>query len=181
MKDNKKIAVVIPCFKVSKHIEEVVTTIPAFVDHIIVVDDTCPEGSGKLVESFALDQVTVVYHSQNQGVGGAVVSGFKKSLELQCDIAIKMDGDGQMNPDHIEALIAPLLKGYADYTKGNRFRDFQALKSMPNTRLFGNSVLSFIIKSTSGYWHLMDPSNGFCAISSSALQCIHLDKQSLKE
>jgi len=176
MKVNKQLAVVIPCYKVAKQIEEVIAGIPDFIDYIIVVDDACPESSGKLVEGFQFERVQVVYHQKNQGVGGAVASGFKKALELQCDIAIKMDGDGQMNPNHIEALVEPLLQGCADYTKGNRFQDFQALKSMPRTRLFGNSVLSFIIKSASGYWDLMDPSNGFCAITAQALKRINLDK-----
>ncbi|UOY05338.1 glycosyltransferase family 2 protein [Muricauda sp. SCSIO 64092] len=176
MKENKKIAVVIPCYKVSRHITEVLVAVPEWIDHIIVVDDACPEGSGNMVKGLCLDKVSVICHQNNKGVGGAVLSGFRKAIEFRCDIVVKLDGDGQMCPGHIGKLIQPLLDNAADYTKGNRFHDFKALKCMPKIRLFGNSVLSFIIKAASGYWNIMDPTNGFLAISSKTLQDLNLDK-----
>lgn len=176
MKLNKKITVVIPCYKVSKQIKGVIQAIPEFVDNIIVIDDACPENSGALVKEMDIDIVQVIFHKKNKGVGGAVISGFKKALELQSDIIIKLDGDGQMNPNDIEKLIQPLLYDSADYVKGNRFNDFKSLKSMPKIRLFGNSFLSFTIKLASGYWNIMDPTNGFCAISQYSLCKLNLDK-----
>ena len=176
MKLNKEITVVIPCYKVSKQIEDVIHSIPEFIDNIIVIDDACPENSGLIVNNLHQDRVQVIFHKKNKGVGGAVISGFKKALELHSDIIIKLDGDGQMNPNDIEKLIQPLLYDFADYTKGNRFNDFKALKSMPKIRLFGNSILSFAIKSASGYWNIMDPTNGFCAISYHSLCKLNLDK-----
>lgn len=176
MRSNKKIAVVIPCYKVSKHIRDVICSIPEFVDHIFVVDDACPENSGLIANDLCQDRVNVVFHKENEGVGGAVISGLKSALELHIDIVVKLDGDGQMNPNNISKLIQPLLDYNADYTKGNRFHDFTALKSMPKTRLFGNSVLSFAIKATSGYWNIMDPTNGFFAISYDSLCELNLDK-----
>lgn len=176
MKSNRKIAVVIPCYKVSNHIREVLYSLPEFIDDIIVVDDDCPENSGNIAESLGLDKMHILYHDKNQGVGGAVISGFKKALELNSDIVVKLDGDGQMDAGKIEKLIQPLIDNTADYTKGNRFYDFEALRSMPKTRLFGNSLLSFAIKAASGYWNIMDPTNGFCAISSQTLQALNLDK-----
>ncbi len=176
MKLNKIITVVIPCYKVSKQIRDVIHSIPEFVDNIIVVDDACPENSGTLVEGMNIGIVQVLFHKKNKGVGGAVISGYKKALELQSDIIIKLDGDGQMNPNEIIKLITPLLYDRADYAKGNRFNDFKALKTMPKIRLFGNSFLSFTIKLASGYWDIMDPTNGFCAISKESLCKLNLNK-----
>lgn len=176
MKNDLTIAVVIPCYKVSKHIKQVISTIPDWVDHIITIDDACPENTALLIESMNLPRLTVMVHPENRGVGAAVISGYQEALNLNCDIIVKMDGDGQMDGHYIETLINPLLEGKAQYTKGNRFHDFSKLRNMPKMRLFGNSVLSFIIKFTSGYWQLMDPTNGFTAIHQSALRVLNLQK-----
>jgi glycosyltransferase involved in cell wall biosynthesis len=170
------IAVVIPAYRVADHILDVLSSIPEIVDHIIVVDDACPEGSGRKAESVKRKGLVVVYHEQNKGVGGAVVTGYKKALKLGCEIVIKMDGDGQMDPSYIERLADPLVRDDADYAKGNRFRDFTALKSMPQGRLFGNSALSFLVKIASGYWDIMDPTNGYTAIHKRVLAELNLDK-----
>ncbi|WP_295831717.1 glycosyltransferase family 2 protein [uncultured Winogradskyella sp.] len=176
MKENKIIAVVIPCFRVSKHIKTVIASVPDFIDHIILVDDACPEQSGKIGSKTSHSKLSVIFHDVNQGVGGAVISGFKKAIDLNCDVIVKLDGDGQMDSSKITNLIAPILEEEADYTKGNRFHDFKALKLMPRTRLFGNSVLSFATKLASGYWNVMDPTNGFCAISKFTLLQLNLNK-----
>ncbi len=178
MTHSEKIAVVIPAYKVIGQIREVILSIPESIDYIIVVDDNCPHRSGKEAEKLNREDVIVIYHEQNQGVGGAVISGYRKALELGCDIAIKMDGDGQMNPHYIGDLIGPLLQNEADYTKGNRFRDFRALRSMPKVRLFGNSGLSFLVKLASGYWNIIDPTNGYTAIHRRALEKLNLGKLS---
>ena len=176
MKNDSRIAVVIPCYRVSDAIEQVIVILPEMVDHIIVVDDACPDGSGKVAESLGHEKVCVIYHENNQGVGGAVISGYKKALELGCDIVIKVDGDGQMDPCYIPALIEPLIKNEADYTKGNRFYDFQALRNMPKIRLFGNNILSFMEKLFSGYWSVMDPTNGYTAIHRRILEKLNFHK-----
>lgn len=173
-----KIAVVIPAYKVVDSIKDVILSIPENVDHIIVVDDNCPFFSGKEAEKLKKDKISILYHTRNTGVGGAVVTGFKKAMELGCDIFVKIDGDGQMDAKHIDCLITPIIKGEADYTKGNRFMDFKALKSMPKIRLFGNSILSFLLKVVSGYWNIMDPTNGYTAIREKTLEKIVLDKLS---
>jgi glycosyltransferase involved in cell wall biosynthesis len=176
MADNMKIAVVIPAFKVVNTIKEVVSTIPEFIDYIIVVDDKCPLGSGKEAEKLSRKNLVSIYHDSNQGVGGALVTGYRKALELGCDIIIKMDSDGQMDPGYINNLIEPLRNNEADYTKGNRFQNFNALKIMPKTRLFGNSALSFLVKMTSGYWNIIDPTNGYTAIHRGVLDKLELQK-----
>ncbi len=176
MKSNKKIAVIIPCYKVSKQIKGVLLSIPEFIDDIIVIDDACPENSGNTAKELNQDKTHVIYHEKNEGVGGAVISGFKKAIELNSDIVVKMDGDNQMDSNNIAKLVLPLINNRADYTKGNRFNDFKALAGMPKIRLFGNGVLSFAIKAASGYWNVMDPTNGFCAISSQSLQNLNFHK-----
>lgn len=172
------ISVVIPAYKVKKYIQEVITTLPDLVTNIIVIDDKCPQNSGEYVLSLHIEKVTVLFHEKNQGVGGSVLSGYKKALELGSDIVVKVDGDGQMDPSLMKQLIQPISDGLADYTKGNRFKDFKALKSMPKIRLFGNSVLSFLVKMASGYWNVMDPTNGYTAIHKRALEGINFDKLS---
>lgn len=176
IEDKYKVAVVIPCYKVSGHISTVILSLPEFIDHIIVVDDACPESSGKIAQAIENDKITVITHEQNQGVGGAVISGYKKAIELNCDFAVKVDGDGQMDPSYIGSLVKPLALGKADFSKGNRFRDFQALKAMPALRLIGNNALSFLEKGYSGYWDIMDPTNGFTAITVSMLKKLNLSK-----
>lgn len=172
---EQKVAVVIPSYKVAKHIRDVIDSVPAMADIIIVIDDKCPQESGKVAQETKHPKLTVLFHDENQGVGGAVVSGYKKALELGMDICIKIDGDGQMDPAYIPKLIEALINDQADYTKGNRFKDFVALKSMPKIRLFGNSVLSFLVKVASGYWNIMDPTNGYTAIHRRALEELDLD------
>jgi glycosyltransferase involved in cell wall biosynthesis len=167
------IAVVIPSYKVKNFLKDVVLGLPDYINDIIVVDDKCPEESYKVAEG--LDKVHVVRHEVNQGVGGALVSGYKKALELEADIVVKVDGDGQMDPKYLIPLLEPLMGNIADYTKGNRFRDTEALKAMPSVRLFGNSMLSFLVKSASGYWSIMDPTNGYTAIYRTALEQLPLD------
>lgn len=171
-----KVAVIIPAYKVVEHIKDIILSIPETVNHIIVVDDKCPCSSGKEAEKLNRKNVIVIYHEQNQGVGEAVISGYKKALELGCEIVVKMDGDGQMNPKYMNTLIKPLIKNEADYTKGNRFKHFRSLKSMPKIRLFGNSALSFLVKASSGYWNIIDPTNGYTAIHRRVLEKLNLEK-----
>ncbi len=173
---KKIIGVVIPSYRVKDHIAEVVKSIPRFVDHIFVIDDACPEHSGR--DSFLAKnkKVQVIFHNENTGVGGAVQSGYRAALESGCDIIVKVDGDGQMDTSFMESLITPIVKDRADYTKGNRFYDFKALSRMPFIRLFGNSALSFLVKLSSGYWNIFDPTNGYTAIHKSALALILNEK-----
>nr|NQU93155.1 glycosyltransferase family 2 protein [Bacteroidota bacterium] len=180
MYDQLKIAVVIPTYKAEKHLKDVISGIPDLVDCIIAVDDRCPQGSGKIAGEMAKNdpRIVTVFHEINQGVGGAVITGYKKARELACDVVIKMDSDDQMDPAYIPNLIKPIAEGNAGYTKGNRFVDFKALRAMPTIRLMGNSALSFMVKMCSGYWNIMDPTNGYTAISKTALEKLNLDKLS---
>lgn len=174
------IAVVIPCYRVARHVEAVLAGIPPWIDHILVVDDCCPENSGAVAESRAIldPRIQVLRHPENRGVGGATVTGYRRALELGCDMVVKMDGDGQMDPAELPRLVEPLRTGRVDYAKGNRFRHFAQLAAMPKARLLGNSVLSFLVKAASGQWRIMDPTNGYTAIHRRALAQLDLDRLS---
>jgi glycosyltransferase involved in cell wall biosynthesis len=177
MPANLKVAVVIPAYKVRRHILDVVSKIGPEVTRIYVIDDFCPDGSGALVnESCKDERVVVIRHEKNQGVGGAVMSGYKAAIEDEMDIIVKVDGDGQMDPGLIPDFVTPIALGEADYTKGNRFFDLEALRSMPKMRLFGNSALSFMTKISSGYWDIFDPTNGYTAIHSDVARHLPLSK-----
>jgi dolichol-phosphate mannosyltransferase len=172
------IATVIPAYGVERDIESVLSGLPAFIKYIIVVDDASPDGSAELVLTAAKKdgRITLIRHVENQGVGGAMISGFRKALELGAKIIVKLDGDGQMDPSHIPALVTPLIQGKADYVKGNRFRDFQSLQKMPFIRRVGNLGLSFLTKAATGYWGIFDPTNGYFAIRAEILTQLPLNK-----
>ena len=172
-----KLAVVIPAYRTENEILDVLQGIPTFIRYIIVVDDASPDSSANLVAAAAKrnKRIVLVRHEKNQGVGGAMVTGFKKALDLGAEIVIKLDGDGQMDPRYIPALITPLIAGEADYAKGNRFRDFSALRQMPCVRRIGNLGLSFLTKAATGYWNIFDPTNGYFAIRADVLAQLPLD------
>jgi glycosyltransferase involved in cell wall biosynthesis len=172
-----QISVVIPCYKVKNHILSVIDNIGSEVSRIYVVDDKCPEQTGKYVEEFCKDpRVRVVCNLENKGVGGATMAGYRQAMEDKSDIIVKIDGDGQMNPRLIPRFVQPIIEGCADYTKGNRFYSLESLETMPKIRIFGNAGLSFLSKLTSGYWNIMDPTNGYTAIHSSVLCMLPLHK-----
>lgn len=174
---KNKVAVIIPCYRVKKHIQFVIEGIGKEVDAIYVVDDACPQQSGIFVKKNVTDaRVRVIYHQQNQGVGGAVMSGYRAAIDDAMDILVKIDGDGQMDARLISAFVAPIVLGRADYTKGNRFFDIESLKPMPKIRLFGNAVLSLLTKLSSGYWNLFDPTNGFTAIHAKVAKRLPFNK-----
>jgi glycosyltransferase involved in cell wall biosynthesis len=172
-----QVAVVIPAYRVSRHILGVLEGIGPEVHRIYVVDDGCPEESGELVQARCTDpRLRVLWHESNRGVGAAVITGYRAALRDGADVLVKVDGDGQMDPALIGDFTGPILAGQADYTKGNRFFDLEGLEQMPRMRLIGNAVLSFMNKVSSGYWDIFDPTNGYTAIHANVLQRLPLDK-----
>jgi glycosyltransferase involved in cell wall biosynthesis len=172
-----RVAVVIPCFRVSKHILPLLAGIGDLVETIYVVDDCCPEATGRLVEGACADpRVRVIFHATNQGVGGAVLSGIDAALRDGMDVVVKIDGDGQMDPALLPLFVRPILAGEADVTKGNRFYNPQDVRNMPFIRLFGNAALSFLAKLSTGYWNLFDPTNGYIAADMRLLAVLQRDK-----
>ncbi|HCB01775.1 MAG TPA: glycosyl transferase family 2 [Anaerolineae bacterium] len=176
--ESYKIVIIIPAYRVERDIENVLRGIPDYIKHIIVVDDASPDSTPTVITALSNSdkRLILIQHSHNQGVGGAMISGFKKALELGAQIVVKIDGDGQMDASYIPALITPLIQGKADYTKGNRFRDFSSLQKMPLIRRVGNLGLSFLTKAATGYWNIFDPTNGFFAIRAEVLAQLPLEK-----
>jgi len=171
------VAVVIPCYRVRTHILPLLARIGPEIAQIFVVDDACPEGSGAHVLAGCQDRrVVVVVHERNQGVGGAVITGYQNAVAAGADVVVKLDGDGQMDPALIPQFVAPILQGRADYVKGNRFHNIEDVRTMPKIRLIGNASLSFMTKLSSGYWNIFDPTNGYTAISSPVLSYLPLHK-----
>jgi dolichol-phosphate mannosyltransferase len=174
---NDSIAVVIPSYRVKRHILAVIAGIGSEVGSIYVIDDACPDGSGDFVRDNCSDpRVVVIKHEKNLGVGGAVMTGYQAAIKAGAEVIVKVDGDGQMDARLIPNFIVPILAGEADYTKGNRFFDLEQLRSMPPMRLFGNAVLSLMNKVSSGYWDVFDPTNGFTAIHADAARHLPMSK-----
>ena len=172
-----RIAVAIPCYRVTQHVLAVIAAIGPEVVAIYAVDDACPDHSGQFIETHQCDpRVRVLYHPENRGVGGAIVTAYQAALADGMDIVVKIDGDGQMNPGLLPLFVRPIETGRADYTKGNRFFRPESVRDMPALRLFGNAVLSFVTKLSCGYWPIMDPTNGYTAIHTSVLRELPLEK-----
>lgn len=173
-----KIVAIIPAYRVEHQIAETLLRVPDYIRQIIVVDDASPDGTGKIVEQAKKQdsRIILITHERNQGVGGAMLSGFREALKINAQIILKIDGDGQMSDYDPRPLLEPLIRGQADYAKGNRFRDFNALKSMPWIRQIGNMGLGFLVKAATGYWNCLDPTNGFFAIRSEALAALPLER-----
>jgi len=176
-RENRQIAVVIPCYRVTQYILDVLSRIGPEVDLVFVVDDKCPENTKDLVRQKCSDpRVHIIEAPQNLGVGGATMLGYRAAMEKNADVIVKIDGDGQMDPALIGKFITPILKGAADYTKGNRFYFLENLQHMPRIRLLGNAVLSLMSKLSTGYWHIFDPTNGYTAISGKIVALLPMDK-----
>lgn len=176
---TQRIAAVIPCYRVVPHILQVLDAVGPEVCRIYVVDDQCPDGSGDHVEAHCRDaRVVVLRQARNEGVGGAVMAGYRAALAAGMDVMVKLDGDGQMDPALIPGLVRPLCDGTADYAKGNRFFDLAGLRGMPPARLVGNAVLSLMTKLSSGYWEVRDPTNGFTAIRAGVARALPFDQVS---
>lgn len=170
-------AVILPCFRVKAKILPLLASIGPEAQFIIVVDDACPEKSGEWVKANSKDpRVHVFFQGKNSGVGGATLRGFVEAYKLGAKILVKLDGDGQMDPRLIPALVQPILQRRADFVKGNRFFTTQVLGSMPWVRLLGNAGISLLAKLTSGYWQVMDPTNGLFAIHASLLPFLEIQK-----
>ena len=175
MYKEKRILIVIPAYNEERHIGEVIAGVPEYVDTIVVVDDCSRDETATVIESLKDDRLISLQTDRNRGVGGATLLGYSKAKELDCDIVVKMDGDGQMTPEHLPRLLDAIIDGF-DYAKGNRFLAGASLAAMPRHRLFGNIILTFLNKLASGYWHIFDPQNGYTAISRATLDHLDLSK-----
>lgn len=176
MYNGLRVAVVVPAFNEEALIGRTVSTLPDLVDHVIVVDDASADATAEKARAAGDDRVEVIIHQRNQGVGGAILSGHRRAIEMGADVSVVMAGDAQMDPDHLPALLDPIAAGGYDFAKADRFFDFGSYEGMPRTRVIGNIVVGFLAKAATGYWHLFDPLNGYTAVRTAALRRLPLDR-----
>jgi glycosyltransferase involved in cell wall biosynthesis len=176
MLKGKRVAVVVPAYNEERLVAETITGIPPFVDRIYVVDDASSDGTAEAARALRDPQVEVIVHERNEGVGAAIVTGYKRALEEGIDVTCVMAGDNQMDPEELEALALPVARGEVDYHKANRLFTGQAWQLIPRTRYLGNAILSLLTKIASGYWHVADSQAGYTAVGLPILRLLDLDR-----
>lgn len=174
---KKSIAVIVPAYNEENLIRKTLTTMPKYVDKIIVIDDCSTDKTNSIIKKVMQTdrRILLIQHKENQGVGQSLIDGYNKSLELNMNVIAVMAGDNQMHPDDLVNVISPVVKGEADYVKGDRLLH-RSIASMPRYRFFGNSILTLLTKFATGYWHLIDPQCGYTAISKEALSAIDIKR-----
>lgn len=178
MYQEKSVCVVVPAYKEETQIAKVIETMPDFIDSIVVIDDASPDRTAEVVKEHqkAIPRLELIEHETNQGVGGAIASGYVYARDHGYDVAVVMAGDAQMDPADLPAILDPVVSGEADYSKANRLFTGEAYRKIPKVRYFGNSVLSLLTKIASGYWHIADSQAGYAAIGKRALHTIRWDE-----
>jgi glycosyltransferase involved in cell wall biosynthesis len=171
---DKTIAVVVPCYNEETQIERVIKTMPEFVDKIVVIDDFSDDRTAEIVESLAKtdSKIELIKETQNRGCGGALATGYIWARDNDFDVAVRMDGDGQMDPEDLESLLDPVVAGETDYAKGNRLFTGEAFEMIPKSRYFGNAILTLLTKIASGYWHVADSQSGYTAMNKNILKTL---------
>jgi glycosyltransferase involved in cell wall biosynthesis len=174
---DKTIAVIIPAYNEERLIGKVLESMPGLVDHVVVVDDASSDRTGEIVKAYQKEEqrTTYIRHPKNEGVGGAIVTGYKWARDNEIDISVVMAGDAQMDPRDLPKLLDPVVEGRVDYSKGNRLFTGKAWRVIPKTRYLGNAVLSFLTKISSGYWHVADSQCGYGVVTLEVLKTINLD------
>ncbi len=178
MYKEHEIAVVVPAYNEETQIGKVLSEMPQYIDHIVVVNDCSDDKTAEITEQYANEdsRILLLNHDQNQGVGGAIATGYKWSKDRDVDIAVVMAGDGQMDSEDLPAIMDPVVERGVDYSKGNRLLTGEAFKKIPKIRYFGNSALSLLTKIASGYWHIADSQAGYTAIHKNVLHTIDWDR-----
>lgn len=178
MYEGQRVAVVVPAYLEERHVGRVVSSCPPFVDHVIVVDDHSPDATSAAAEAVGDPRLELIRLPENRGVGGAVLAGHRRALELGAAVSVVMAGDAQMDPDHLPALLDRIVRDGYDFAKANRFFSATSFHGMPRHRVLGNVVLTFLTKIASGYWNLVDPQNGYTAVRTDVLRRLPLDRVS---
>lgn len=177
MYKGKSVCVVVPAHNEGTQIGGVIESMPDYVDWIVIVDDVSTDNTADIVKDSQKknEKILLLQHAVNQGCGGSLATGYKWAAENDIDLAVRMDGDGQMNPENLPSLLGPVAEGRTDYAKGNRLITGEAYRRMPKVRYYGNAFLSLLTKIASGYWHVADSQSGFTVINKKALQTINWD------
>jgi glycosyltransferase involved in cell wall biosynthesis len=174
--EGKRVAVVVPAFEEELLVADTIRGIPDFVDVIVVVDDRSPDRTVERARETGDPRLEVIVHERNQGVGGAIATGYERCRELGIDVTCVMAADNQMDPDELATLVAPVARGEADYVKANRLVSGEAWNLIPRSRYLGNAALSLLTKIASGYWHVADSQAGYTALSLDALRRLDLER-----
>ncbi len=165
-----------PAYNEERFISEVVQTMPPFVDRVYAANDCSTDHTTEILAGITEERLVIINHEKRRGAGAAMLSGYKRACAEGMDIVAIMAGDGQMDPAILDKIINPVLEGQADYSKGNRLGNQQNTRGMPAWRLFGNRLLTQVIRIASGYRHVSDPLNGYTAITRESLTKLDLDK-----
>ncbi len=178
MYNRQSICVIVPCHNEEAQIQYVIDNMPEFVDQIVVVDDKSTDQTISVVRECMnhSKRIHLICLEENQGCGGALAEGYKWARDNDFDLAVRMDGDGQMNPENLSALIEPVVEGKADYSKGNRLFTGEAFSKIPRIRYLGNGLLSLLTKIASGYWNIADSQSGYTVLNKNVLDRINWDK-----
>jgi glycosyltransferase involved in cell wall biosynthesis len=176
MLEGKRVAVVIPAYNEEELLPETIAGVPAFVDRIFVVDDRSRDATVERARASGDPRVEVIEHERNEGVGAAIVTGYKRAIDEKIDVTAVMAADNQMDPEDLETLVRPVAEGKVDYAKANRLFTGQAWELIPRYRYLGNAVLSLLTKVASGYWHVADSQSGYTAVNRETLELLDLDR-----
>jgi glycosyltransferase involved in cell wall biosynthesis len=174
--EGKQVAVVVPARDEEALLPQTLAGIPDFVDRVYVVDDGSVDGTLAVAEGADEARVSVLRHEQSNGVGAAIVTGYKQALADGADVTAVMAADNQMDPADLETLAGAVARGEVDYAKANRLFTGQAWDLIPRSRYLGNAVLSLLTKIASGYWHVADSQSGYTAIGRGTLGLLDLDR-----
>jgi glycosyltransferase involved in cell wall biosynthesis len=174
--EGKQVAVVVPARDEEALLPQTLAGIPEFVDRVYVVDDGSGDGTVAAAEGADEARVSVLRHEQSNGVGAAIVTGYKQALADGADVTAVMAADNQMDPADLETLAGAVARGEVDYAKANRLFTGQAWELIPRSRYLGNAVLSLLTKIASGYWHVADSQSGYTAIGRGTLELLDLDR-----
>jgi glycosyltransferase involved in cell wall biosynthesis len=173
--EGKRVGVVVPAYDEEALIAATLGGVPPLVDRIFVVDDGSSDGTGERALELGDPRVEVLTHERRSGVGAATLTGYRRALVDALDVVVVMNGDNQMDPADLPALVEPVARGELDYAKANRLASGQAWQLIPKTRFFGNAILSMLTKIASGYWHVADSQSGYTAVSREMLEQLDLD------
>jgi glycosyltransferase involved in cell wall biosynthesis len=176
MLEGKTVAVVVPAYDEEALVGTTIRGVPDFVDRIFVVDDASRDGTAEVARAVGDPRVEVLTHDRNAGVGGAIVTGYRRAVAEGIDVACVMAADNQMDPSDLERIVLPVARGEVDYAKANRLVSGQAWEVIPRSRYLGNAMLSFLTKIASGYWHIADSQSGYTAASREILEQLDLDR-----
>lgn len=177
MLDRSRILVVVPAFEEEAHVERVITSMPKFVDAIVLVDDGSGDETSHRAAHVGDRRLTIVRHEHRRGVGAAIATGYREAVRrsaMPYDVICVMAGDGQMDPEDLRAVALPIVRGAADYVKGDRFSFPGVARTMGIGRFIGGRVFAGLTSAAIGQ-RISDSQCGFTALSRHAATVLDLE------